>query len=85
MANEMVNWEEAPPRAQYHAQDRDGRLYWYECEPEPDLQTGRFKCLYVNWCAFHEQTESNDEWAETVTTRPIISAPLQNQEETDNG
>lgn len=30
-------WKEAPPWAQYLAQDGDGSWFWYEFKPEPSM------------------------------------------------
>ena len=60
------DWRDAPSWANYLAQDRDGRWFWYESKPEIAMD--------YKWDSDEDHTvaylSENPDWEETLESRP---------------
>lgn len=59
------DWKDAPERANYLAQDLDGRWYWFELEPY--AYAGK---LWATYGASWEAPVKNENWQQSLERRP---------------
>ena len=63
------DWKDAPPYAQFLAQDESGRWAWYELPPVAQHGHGYWSVFKGKWAHADEKVEER-EWFKTLEPRP---------------
>lgn len=66
--NLQPDWRHAPPWAKFWAVDSDGGAYWYEVEPQYDIED---ECWSISMEFIGRQSPAPDpDWSQTLRSRP---------------